>query len=204
MHSLLRGSGLALRNGYQQGWQLQEGTRNLQGGNYPTSAGHLSHSRGFRVPPSWAVPSVMLAAASPDLPRGRGTRAGCAASASRSGARSRPAALLGQKVPFSTSFCTHAILQPALSLLPSLPGLRFTSSRAASSSLLAVLGWRLCSPSTIKILEVVLCLARGGEVMCAWNGLWGAWLQLVLSQDHGDHRHRFSHPRFGLLAAAKI
>lgn len=40
--------------------------------------------------------------------------------------------------------------------------------------------------------------------MClAWAVGNMARLRLVLSQDHGDHQHHFSHPSFGLLAAAK-
>lgn len=51
-----------------------------------------------------------------------------------------PAELVGQKVPFSAGpvACLHS-LQPVLSLVQSFPGLRFTSSRTASSSLLGVL-----------------------------------------------------------------
>lgn len=51
-----------------------------------------------------------------------------------------PAELVGQKVPFSAGpvACAHS-LQPVLSLVQSFPGLRFTSSRTASSPLLGVL-----------------------------------------------------------------
>lgn len=87
---------------------------------------------------------------------------------------SAPQGWAAQSAFFYRAVHTHG-LQPALSLVLSLPELRFTCSRAASSSLLGVLDRRLCSPTTIKILEVILCLAMGREVMRAWHGLRGAW-----------------------------
>lgn len=43
----------------------------------------------------------------------------------------------------------------------------------------------------------------GNDGCLAWAVGSIAKLQLILSQDHGDHQHHFPHPTFGLLAAAK-